>query len=41
MKVRVWLANKPSQWDRLFRAGVDGIFTDRPAEAMARRAQRA
>lgn len=29
-RIVVWTANRPEQWDRLTRLGVDGICTDRP-----------
>lgn len=29
-RVIVWTANRPDQWDRLTRLGVDGICSDRP-----------
>ncbi len=31
LEVLPWTANKPEDWDRLIRAGVDGIITDDPA----------
>lgn len=31
VKVIAWTANQPRQWQRLIRAGVDGIITDYPA----------
>lgn len=35
LQVVPWTANTPRQWDRLIRAGVDGIITDDPAGLIA------
>lgn len=34
IRVIAWTANRPRDWDRLIRAGVDGIITDDPAGLM-------
>ena len=35
IRVIAWTANRPREWDRLVRAGVDGIITDDPAGLLA------
>jgi glycerophosphoryl diester phosphodiesterase len=35
VRVVTWTPNHPRQWQRLVRAGVDGIITDNPAGLIA------
>jgi glycerophosphoryl diester phosphodiesterase len=40
LRVVPWTANRPRDWTRLIRAGVDGIITDDPAGLIQHLAER-